>query len=117
MHLAAVAVQPKGLINTGNSCFLNAVLQSLTSCPKFMTHLQVLSTTLENRSKSNSNRKKRGTFSYNLFQTLSTLRVTDSKRLPLSKASSTMNPSMIMDYLRTVNPNFTGETQEDALGK
>lgn len=33
-------VQPRGLLNTGNSCFANATLQTLLSCPPFVDLLQ-----------------------------------------------------------------------------
>ena len=33
-------VQPRGLLNTGNSCFANATLQALLSCPPFVDLLQ-----------------------------------------------------------------------------
>lgn len=36
---ASVRLQPRGLINTGNSCFANATLQALLSCPPFLNLL------------------------------------------------------------------------------
>lgn len=35
----SVRLQPRGLINTGNSCFANATLQALLSCPPFLNLL------------------------------------------------------------------------------
>jgi ubiquitin carboxyl-terminal hydrolase 10 len=35
----SVRLQPRGLVNTGNSCFANATLQSLLSCPPFLNLL------------------------------------------------------------------------------
>lgn len=35
-------LQPRGLVNTGNLCFLNATLQALLSCPPFFQLLQTL---------------------------------------------------------------------------
>ncbi|KAG0575874.1 hypothetical protein KC19_5G036500 [Ceratodon purpureus] len=36
---ASPRIQPRGLINTGNSCFANATLQALLSCPPFLNLL------------------------------------------------------------------------------
>lgn len=36
---SSVRLQPRGLINTGNSCFANATLQALLSCPPFLNLL------------------------------------------------------------------------------
>lgn len=36
-----------GLVNTGNSCFFNSVLQSLASLPAFLQHLRYLQSTAE----------------------------------------------------------------------
>ncbi|KAL2634302.1 hypothetical protein R1flu_005781 [Riccia fluitans] len=33
---------PRGLVNTGNSCFLNSTMQAMLSCPPFIHLLQVL---------------------------------------------------------------------------
>ena len=39
MGSASVRLQPKGLFNTGNSCFANATLQALLACPPFLNLL------------------------------------------------------------------------------
>jgi ubiquitin carboxyl-terminal hydrolase 10 len=37
--ISSPRIQPRGLINTGNSCFANATLQALLSCPPFLNLL------------------------------------------------------------------------------
>lgn len=42
-HFTGTAKGVRGLRNLGNTCFLNSVLQAVSSCPSFVAHVQSLS--------------------------------------------------------------------------
>jgi len=35
-------VYPRGLKNLGNTCYLNSILQSISSCPSFINYLEFI---------------------------------------------------------------------------
>ena len=51
------AVYPRGLKNLGNTCYLNSILQALSSCPSFIHYIKVIndsSDQLDNDNKTKS---------------------------------------------------------------
>mmetsp|Transcript_39401 Transcript_39401/g.68270 ORF Transcript_39401/g.68270 Transcript_39401/m.68270 type:complete len:619 (-) Transcript_39401:19-1875(-) len=90
-------INARGLKNLGNTCFLNSVLQALSSCPSFTEHIKSLSE-LGNNS---------GKFSNSVHKCLSDIRN--------SATTSSYNPTPVLRLLAAFNPDFDGRDEQDAL--
>eukprot|EP01032_Pedospumella_encystans_P017381 gene17381-19804_t len=90
-------INARGLKNLGNTCFLNSVLQALSSCPSFTEHIKSLSVL-------GSNSRK---FSNSVHKCLSDIRN--------SATTSSYNPTHVLRLLAAFNPDFDGRDEQDAL--
>lgn len=92
----------RGLVNLGNTCFLNCVLQSLAGSPVFMKFVNNLA-----RSAGPSS------FSHHLIQVLEEVH-TKEKVGEISDSAENVNPSVILEALRTHKGWYTIGEQQDS---
>lgn len=91
----------RGLKNLGNSCFLNSVLQAISSCPPFIEYLD-------------NDFCKTDKFSRSLRECITELRVKPGKKVGGSFNSNPLDVTNIYDMIIAFNPSFSYNEQQDA---
>lgn len=91
----------RGLKNPGNWCYLNSVLQSLSSSGAFVAHLKDLYSRYHQRFP--------GSFSYELLLCLEALRSDDDKNNNIAA-----DPAPLISLLAEANPQFANRNEQDA---
>mmetsp|Transcript_23064 Transcript_23064/g.46372 ORF Transcript_23064/g.46372 Transcript_23064/m.46372 type:complete len:567 (+) Transcript_23064:82-1782(+) len=84
----------RGLRNLGNTCYLNAVLQTLSSCPSFVSYVEYLS-------------EQKG-----VGKVTSSLSLLSDLRGP---GNGPVNPNVLFNCLVKTNKEFRGNNQQDSL--
>jgi len=111
-------IQPRGMINSNNSCYMNAVLQSLVSLPQFyQTFKRIGKLALDNEEYPLSNKFAR---LVSEFQPMKHRNNGDdkNKKYYINDSYDKLNPSYIVDYIQQSATNledaFLLGTQHDA---
>ena len=91
----------RGLVNLGNTCYLNCVLQALAGLPDFLEYLKGLNAEGEE-----------DRFSIHLQNVLRDLHECQDSVGQLSDTSGSVNPIVILDALRKDQKYIAGEQQD-----
>jgi ubiquitin C-terminal hydrolase len=102
---------PRGLKNLGNTCFLNSVLQAVSSCPPFIDYL----VDLEKSSPIKSTNSK--LFTKSLLACINELRGKDSGEFSNKRytyGNGPLDPKEILEQIVKFKSDFGGRDQQDA---
>ncbi|ORX48630.1 cysteine proteinase [Piromyces finnis] len=104
-----VPIQPRGLVNNGNMCFMNAILQPLLYCPPFYNFIYSL------KKETVSNMGKKPSIIESMIMFFDEFKVVKKKDLDIENYGESFLPEYVYNTLRKFNStNSLQGRQEDA---